>query len=87
MIDYCAWLKADANIYEEISQASAVSFRFKEKSPNYSYTTELSSNLHRIPPQEVISYKAHYAAFNEELINSFLRQLNPFNLLLVYSNS
>jgi hypothetical protein len=43
--------------------------------------------MHKIPLEQVISYRAHYAEFSEELINNFLRQLNPFNLLLVYSNS
>jgi hypothetical protein len=43
--------------------------------------------MHHFPLREVIGWRAHFAEFDEELINSFLRQLNPFNLLLVYSNA
>ena len=70
----------------EIKVASEVFFQFKYKSANYSYATDLSSTMHRIPLPEVISYRAHYAQFDEQFINGFLKQLNPFNLLLVYSN-
>jgi secreted Zn-dependent insulinase-like peptidase len=61
VIDYCSWLKADERIYNEIKAASELSFQFKEKSANYSYVTDLSSTIHRIPLPEVISYRAHFA--------------------------
>lgn len=43
--------------------------------------------MHRMPVQEIISYKAHYDPYDADLLNSFLKQLNPFNLLLVYSHA
>lgn len=87
MIDYCSWLRGDAQVYNEIRDASAVAFQFKEKSPNYHYATELSSSMHHIELKDVISWRAHYADFDQILIDGFLKQLNPFNLILVYSNS
>jgi secreted Zn-dependent insulinase-like peptidase len=74
-------------VYNEIRDASAVAFQFKEKSPNYQYSTELSSSMHHVDLKDVISWRANYADFDQALIDGFLRQLNPFNLLLVYSNS
>jgi secreted Zn-dependent insulinase-like peptidase len=62
--DYCSWLKASQQIYNELKDASAVSFQFKEKSPNYSYATDLSSTMHKIPLPEVISYRSDYAEFD-----------------------
>ena len=35
----------------------------------------------------MISYRAHYAPYDQTLIDHFLQQLNPFNLLLVYSHA
>lgn len=43
--------------------------------------------MQRVPLPEVISWRAHYAAFDSTLIDGYLKQLNPFNLLLVYSHS
>jgi hypothetical protein len=43
--------------------------------------------MHRQPLGDVISWRAKYAPFDQTVINAFLQQLNPFNLLLVYSNS
>ena len=85
--DYCCWLRADKQVYNEIRYASAVAFQFKEKSPNYQYSTDLSSSMHHVELKDVISWRANYAEFDQALIDGFLKQLNPFNLILVYSNS
>lgn len=87
VIDYCSWLKADPQTYSEIAAASQVAFQFKEKNPNYSYVTDLSSTMHRIPLPEVISHRAHFGPYDGALLDGFIGQLNPFNLLLFYSNS
>lgn len=72
-----ASLKAEKNVYEELKETAAVEFQFKEKGSNFEYVTKLSENLHRIPMNEILSWKSKYNEFKPEIIDKFLQSLRP----------
>ena len=48
---------------------------------------KLSSRMHDIPLPEILNYSALFEEFDETLINHFLSQINPFNVIIVMSSS
>ena len=43
--------------------------------------------MHYYPLESIINHYAVYSDYSEDVINKFIKQLNPFNLILFYSNN
>lgn len=43
--------------------------------------------MHNIPLMEILNYEALFEGYDENLINRVLGQLNPFNVIVVFSSS
>ncbi len=69
-------------IFEEEQSISNTAFRFKENSNRVYHLTHLASNLKRYPLAEVMHGDYLYQDFDQALINSYLTDLTPDNLLL-----
>jgi hypothetical protein len=43
--------------------------------------------MHDVPLEEILNYKYLFEDLDAEFLERVLKQLNPFNVILVYSNS
>jgi secreted Zn-dependent insulinase-like peptidase len=43
--------------------------------------------MHHIPLEEILNYQAIFEEYDSKLINRVLGQLNPFNVIIVFSSS
>jgi hypothetical protein len=43
--------------------------------------------MHDVPLEEVLNFKYLFEALDREFLERVLKQLNPFNVIVVYSNS
>lgn len=48
---------------------------------------QLSSKLHHIHPEQILNSKYLFEDFDAEFLERVLKQLNPFNVIVVYSNA
>lgn len=65
VIDYTCSLRIEPEIFEEIKQKKAVSFQFLEKTRTYSYVCDLSSKMHDVPLEEILSFKYLFEDFDK----------------------
>lgn len=69
--------------YDEQAQLAALAFRFQQNSNNMHYVTRLASQLHHVPASEVLSAPYQMKHFDRALLESYLAEIRPDNLLLV----
>ena len=43
--------------------------------------------MHHVPLEEILNYEALFEDFDKTLIDRVLGQLNPFNVIIVFSSS
>ena len=43
--------------------------------------------MHHVPTEEVLNKSSLFEEYNEKELNAKLEQLNPFNVIIVFSNS
>lgn len=81
-------MKAEIDVYEELREKKKVGFQFREKTETYRYVCELSSKMHDIQLPEILNHKYLFeTSLDTEFLQRVLKQLNPFNCIVVYSSS
>jgi protease-3 len=70
--------------FKEIKQSLSNSFRFKEKTNDYSYAMKIAADLQHIPAEYVLSSAYEYQRFNPEVIQAVLDQLILNNARIFY---
>lgn len=70
--------------FKEIKQSLSNSFRFKEKTNDYSYAMKIAADLQHTPAEYVLSSAYEYQRFNPEVIQAVLDQLTLDNARIFY---
>lgn len=70
--------------FNEIRQSLSNSFRFKEKTNDYSYAMKIAADLQHIPAEYVLSSAYEYQRFNPHAIQAVLDQLTLANARIFY---
>ena len=70
--------------FNEIKQSLRNSFRFKEKTNDYSYAMKIAADLQHIPAEYVLSSAYEYQRFNPQVIQAVLDQLTLDNARIFY---
>ncbi|MEH6576761.1 MAG: insulinase family protein [Amphritea sp.] len=70
------------SLYQEEQQLNALRFRFAEKHQPIHYVGQLARNLQLYPSDDVIRAGYLLEEFNPELIQQYLSQLSPENVLI-----
>uniref|UniRef100_F1KTK3 Insulin-degrading enzyme n=1 Tax=Ascaris suum TaxID=6253 RepID=F1KTK3_ASCSU len=68
-------------VHDELRQLAETKFRFKDKETPINYATHLSSELQRIPFEDVICADYKMDQFKPELITELLEKLTPENMM------
>ncbi|MEP1445695.1 MAG: insulinase family protein [Paraglaciecola sp.] len=87
VVKYLALLRQDGvnpRYFTEIKQSLSNSFRFKEKTNDYSYAMKIAANLQHIPAEYVLSSAYEYQRFNPAVIQDVLDQLILDNARIFY---
>lgn len=87
VVKYLALLRQDGvnpRYFKEIKQSLSNSFRFKEKTNDYSYAMKIAANLQHIPAEYVLSSAYEYQRFNPVVIQDVLDQLTLDNARIFY---
>lgn len=74
----------DSKYFKEIQTSLNNTFRFLEKTNEFSYVSNLAQNMQDYPIENVIDAPYYYTQFNKEAIDAVLEQLVPDNLLVWY---
>lgn len=88
--DYIELIKnkgVSASRFAEEQSLSEINFRFEDKANPVRYVTRLSHNLRTYPIEEVIHGDYLFAQYNPELIQQYLEQLNPENVLVTLTSA
>ena len=87
VLKYLALLRekgVNPRYFEEIKQSLSNSFRFKEKTNDYSYAMKIAADLQHTPAEYVLSSAYEYQRFNPEVIQAVLDQLTLDNARIFY---
>ena len=87
VVDYIGSLKPEKYIYDEMKEKKSLEFRFKEKEDVSKYVCKLSSRMHYVPLAETLNSSVLFDDYDEETIDRVLKQMNPFNLIIVLSSA
>ncbi|VDM44124.1 unnamed protein product [Toxocara canis] len=68
-------------VHDELRQLAETKFRFKDKEVPINYVTHLSSELQRIPFEDVVCADYKMDQFKPELITELLEALTPENMM------
>lgn len=71
-----------SDLYAEQQQMGTVKFEFLEKSEPIHYVGQLASQLQHIPVEKVLEAPYLFEQFDKALINNYLSQLTPDNMLI-----
>uniref|UniRef100_A0A915PZQ4 Insulin-degrading enzyme n=1 Tax=Setaria digitata TaxID=48799 RepID=A0A915PZQ4_9BILA len=67
-------------IFDELKQLQEIKFRFKDKENPLNYVTHMSSELQRIPFEDVICADYKMDLYKPDLIKEFIEHLRPENM-------
>lgn len=87
VLKYLALLREEGvnpRYFKEIKQSLSNSFRFQEKTNDYSYAMKIAADLQHIPAEYVLSSAYEYQRFNPEVIQAVLDQLTLDNARIFY---
>ncbi|GAC19913.1 insulinase family protein [Paraglaciecola arctica] len=87
VLKYLALLRKEGvnpRYFKEIKQSLSNSFRFQEKTNDYSYAMKIAADLQHIPAEYVLSSAYEYQRFNPEVIQAVLDQLTLDNARIFY---
>jgi len=87
VLKYLALLRdkgVNPRYFTEIKQSLSNSFRFKEKTNDYSYAMQIAASLQHTPAEYVLSSAYEYQRFNPEVIQAVLDQLTLDNARIFY---
>jgi protease-3 len=87
VLQYLALLREEGvnpRYFKEIKQSLNNSFRFKEKTNDYSYAMKIAADLQHIPAEYVLSSAYEYQRFNPQVIQAVLDQLTLDNARIFY---
>uniref|UniRef100_A0A8R1TWN1 Insulin-degrading enzyme n=2 Tax=Onchocerca TaxID=6281 RepID=A0A8R1TWN1_ONCVO len=68
-------------IFDELRQLQEIKFRFKDKENPLNYVTHISSELQRIPFEDVICADYKMDLYKPDLIKEFIEHLKPKNMI------
>lgn len=70
-------------LFREEQALAETGFRFMEKHEPFAFTTNISSEMHKYPPEEYLSGSYLYKEYDPEKINTVLDALTPENGIVV----
>uniref|UniRef100_A0AAF5PUE9 Insulin-degrading enzyme n=2 Tax=Wuchereria bancrofti TaxID=6293 RepID=A0AAF5PUE9_WUCBA len=68
-------------IFDELKQLQEIKFRFKDKESPLNYVTQISSELQRIPFEDIICADYRMDLYKPDLIKEFVEEIKPENML------
>lgn len=68
--------------YRELAQLAEFRFRYAEATSPMGYVSQLSTDLHRVAPGDVLRSKALFKEFDKKRIDGYGKYLNPSNVLV-----
>lgn len=69
--------------YDEVARLSEQAFRFAEKQPPMNYVRQLSTDLHLLPPGDILRGNFLYESFDGDHLRTYAQYLSPDNVVVV----